>query len=164
MFPRLLVMLGALELLTQCSTSPRVWTYDYENGRTAMLVGDQAVPPANIPEAVLRAVAAGNNIRTKPYKWGGGHRHLDDHGYDCSGMVSYVLNKSGLADDVMTSKEFRRFGKSGEGDWITVYAKNGHAFIVVAGLRLDTHGDKGPRWTKDSRSLSGFRARHPAGL
>ena len=67
-----------------------------------------------------------------------------------------------------TSDELRHFGEKGEGDWITVYAKDGHAFIVVAGLRLDTSSaggrDRGPRWTTDSRSLRGFRARHPEGL
>lgn len=150
-------------LLTQCTAGKR-WTYHYKNGRTAVMVQDMAVPPGNIPETVMRAIAAGNSIRTKPYVWGGGHAHGEDRGYDCSGAVSYVLRNAGLTKDSMASNELRHFGRSGEGDWITVYAKRGHAFIVVAGLRLDTQGDNGPRWTRESRSISGFRARHPAGL
>ena len=29
-------------------------------------------------------------------------------------------------------------GKKGEGEWITVYANGGHAYVVIAGLRFDT--------------------------
>lgn len=164
---RLVLIVTTSVLLVQCSGS-RVWTYDYENGKTSLLLGNQAVPPANLPEAVMRAISAGNQIKDKPYCWGGGHRHFDDKGYDCSGAVSYVLHHAGVLDTPGTSRDLRKFGKGGEGDWITVYAKKGHAFVVVAGLRFDTSGsdgsDRGPRWTKDSRSLRGFRARHPEGL
>jgi hypothetical protein len=165
---RAVLICGFTVLLVQCSSSPRVWTYNYENGKTSLLLQDQAVPPANIPEPVLRAIAAGNNIKDKPYRWGGGHRKIEDTGYDCSGTVSYVLHHAGLLNSPTTSDGLRHFGDKGEGEWITVYAKDGHAFIVVAGLRLDTSGsdgrDRGPRWTKHSRSLHGFRARHPEGL
>ena len=165
---RLLLCLGGSLLLVQCSSSPKRWVYTYENGKTSLLLKDQAVPPANIPEKVLKAVSAGNQIKDKPYRYGGGHAKFDDKGYDCSGSVSYVLHHAGLLDSPTTSDELRHFGEKGEGDWITVYAKDGHAFIVVAGLRLDTSSaggrDRGPRWTTDSRSLRGFRARHPEGL
>jgi hypothetical protein len=36
--------------------------------------------------------------------------------------------------------------------------------VVIAGLRLDTAGGKGPRWHAAKRSRAGFTARHPAGL
>lgn len=165
---RFLVILVLPLLLVQCSSGPRVWSYNYENGRTCLLLGKQAVPPANIPERVMRAVAAGNHLRDKPYRWGGGHAKTEDAGYDCSGAVSYVLRQAGLISQATTSGQLRHFGNKGEGDWITVYAKDGHAFIIVAGLRLDTSGsdgsDKGPRWTTAPRSIRGFRARHPEGL
>lgn len=165
---RLVLIVTASLSLVQCSSGPRVWTYDYQNGRTSLLLGNQAVPPTNLPEAVMRAISAGNQIKDKPYCWGGGHRHFDDKGYDCSGAVSYVLHHAGVLDTPSTSRDLRKFGKGGEGDWITVYARKGHAFVVVAGLRFDTSGsdggDRGPRWTKDTRSLRGFRARHPEGL
>lgn len=165
---RLLLLVGTSLLLVQCSSGPRVWTYNYENGKTSLLLKDQAVPPANLPEPVMKMIAAGNKIKDKPYRWGGGHRKIEDSGYDCSGAVSYVLHHAGLLNCPTTSDELRRFGEKGEGEWVTVYAKDGHAFVVVAGLRLDTSSasgrDKGPRWTMDSRSLRGFKARHPEGL
>ena len=56
------------------------------------------------------------------------------------------------------------------GQWITVYTNPGHAFAVIAGLRLDTSaagdrsGLKGPRWRPVLRSTSGFHRRHPVGF
>jgi hypothetical protein len=67
----------------------------------------------------------------------------------------------------MPSKAFRRYGSSGEGEWISVYARKGHVFLVVAGLRLDTGytgEDEGPRWTTRSRPASGCVIRHPEGV
>ena len=165
---RTLTLLCLSLLLVQCSSGPRVWTYNYQDGKTSMLIANEAVPQANIPHSVLRAVAAGNRLKNKPYCYGGGHRCFEDRGYDCSGTVSYVLHEAGLLREPTTSDELRHFGDSGEGKWMTIYAKKGHAFIVVAGLRLDTTGsggrDVGPRWTTNSRSIKGFKARHPAGL
>ena len=165
---RFLLLAFASMLLVQCSSGPRVWTYNYKDGETSLLIGKEAVAQANIPHPVQKAISAGNKLRDKPYCYGGGHAHFDDKGYDCSGTVSYVLHEAGLIKEPTTSGELRHFGSSGEGRWITVYAKDGHAFIVVAGLRLDTSSsggrDEGPRWTMHSRSIRGFRARHPEGL
>ena len=33
----------------------------------------------------------GNQLRWKPYRYGGGHKTFFDRGYDCSGTISYVL-------------------------------------------------------------------------
>lgn len=169
MFFRFAGLLVVCLCLTQCSsTKKRAYSYDYKSGKTCLLLGDQAVPPANLPEKVMKAIAAANRIKDKPYRRGGGHAKIEDSAYDCSGSVSYVLHHAGLLDKPMPSSGFRKFGKKGEGDWITIYAKSGHAFLVIAGLRFDTGGngyrDKGPRWTDDTRSLKGFQARHPPGL
>ena len=56
-----------------------------------------------------------------------------------------------------------------KGRWITVYANAGHAYAVIAGLRLDTAGDDGidetgPRWHAELLTNEGFIARHPAGF
>ena len=59
---------------------------------------------------------------------------------------------------------FAKWGLAGEGAWITVYANAGHAYAVVAGLRWDTSGGKGPRWHEDMRSPDGYKARHWEGL
>lgn len=131
------------------------------------LVNGLAVAPPDAPEVVRRAVAAGNRLQKMPYKWGGGHAKLNDDGYDCSGTVSYVLRESGLMKDQMTSRGFFNYGQSGEGDWITVWVRDGHVFMIVGGLRLDTGGSStrtGPRWKTKSRSYKGLVPRHPAGL
>jgi hypothetical protein len=72
----------------------------------------------------------------------------------------------------MSSSDFRRFGARGQGKWITVYARNGHTFALIAGLRLDTtpyntmrrDHNWAPRWQATPREPRGFEARHPAGL
>jgi hypothetical protein len=102
-----------------------------------------------------------------PYKWGGGHAHHHDTGYDCSGMASYVLREAGLLNGSLTSKGFLDYGKRGEGKWITIYVRDGHVFLTVAGLRLDTGGSSnrsGPRWRPETRQVKGNYVRHPRGL
>jgi len=63
---------------------------------------------------------------------------------------------------------------------MTVYTNPGHAYAVIAGLRLDTSAafvsrarssrkfakaaEKGPRWRPSRRPSRGFTARHPVGL
>ena len=139
-------------------------------GNQARLQGNLALAPANAPIAVKRAIWAANQLRTKPYRYGGGHRTFHDSGYDCSGTVSYALAGAGLVRVPMMSKEFRRYGHRGRGKWITIYARNGHSFAVIAGLRLDTtsltnHSRRwAPRWQATDRMPRGFEARHPVGL
>jgi hypothetical protein len=66
----------------------------------------------------------------------------------------------------MPSGSFMNWGDSGPGQWITLYANDGHIFMTVAGLRFDTSGrsDSGSRWQSDMRSSSGYSVRHPPGL
>ena len=160
-------LLSVFVVLTSCSSGKREWQYVKKGSRTAIVIDGKAVPPANIPHAALRAVAAGNELVGKPYRKGGGHKSFNDSAYDCSGTVSYLLHQAGCLNSPTTSGAFRSFGSKGEGKWITVYAKNGHTFIVVAGLRMDTgyNGSReGPKWTTKSRPIKGYVARHPAGL
>jgi hypothetical protein len=144
------------------------YTYVYRSGQTARIASNgRAVAPPHAPAKVKRAIQAGNELQGKPYVFGGGHRRMYDRGYDCSGTVSYVLNRIGLLRGSMPSKGFLKYGRKGEGDWMTVYAKNGHVFLVVAGLRLDTGGSNGrtgPRWKTHARTTRGFHLRHPPGL
>jgi hypothetical protein len=142
----------------------------------AKVVNGKAIAPSDAPPEVKALIAAANRIVTKPYKWGGGHAKVEDTGYDCSGTVSYVLIKSGLLKgSPLDSTGFMSWATTGRGKWITTYANSGHAFMVVAGLRLDTgyrdaYSKKwgaapgsGPRWGKP-RKTSGFTVRHPAGF
>jgi cell wall-associated NlpC family hydrolase len=125
-----------------------------------------AVAPAGAPEQVVDAIAAANRITNKPYKWGGGHGRWRDSGYDCSGTVSYVLHAAGLLKVARASGGLMSYGERGKGDWISIYANGGHAYMVIAGLRFDTsgRGEEGPRWRLERRSGRGYVKRHPAGL
>ena len=123
--------------------------------------------PVDAPEAVKRAVAAGNHIAGRPYIYGGGHRVIEDRGYDCSGTASYLLCHAGLLRAPIPSDDFRHYGESGPGKWITIYARRGPVFTVVGGLRMDTgyNGQgEGPRWSTMSRPAKGCVLRHPPGL
>jgi hypothetical protein len=138
-------------------------------GNCAVLRNGIAYAPSRAPANVKNAIWAVNSLRRKPYVWGGGHRSFSDYGYDCSGSVSYALHYAGLLDAPIPSSDFMRYGERGRGRWITVYARHGHTFAVIAGLRLDTTdlrsgGDVGPRWYADGRDARGFETRHPMGM
>lgn len=138
--------------------------------RAKLLSNGQAAAPADAPEEVQQAIWAANRIIGLPYVYGGGHQRFEDDGYDCSGTVSYALHGGGLIDTPMDSGTFMKWADAGKGDWITVYTNPGHAYVVIAGLRLDTsaagdpRGGKGPRWRPNLRTNRGFRARHIDGL
>jgi peptidoglycan hydrolase-like protein with peptidoglycan-binding domain len=125
-----------------------------------------AIAPASAPEQVKQIIAAGNQIATKPYKYGGGHAKFDDTGYDCSGSVSFALHGGGLLEQALPSGGFVDWGEAGPGQWVTIYAHSGHMFMVVAGLRFDTSGrtKNNTRWQTEMRSPAGYTVRHPAGL
>jgi hypothetical protein len=166
----ILLALPVIGALSSCSSQVKARqpvSYRFQHGRTAMLKNGIAYAPRRSPAAVKKAIAAGNRLQRMPYKWGGGHAHLKDNGYDCSGTVSYVLREAGLLRGSLTSKGYFEYGRKGTGDWITVYVRNGHVFMTVAGLRLDTGGTNnstGPRWKTATRQGRGHVMRHPSGL
>lgn len=167
--PRLCSIAFAIAALSlaACSSSTKEYRYKYVEGKTAVLNGRYAMIPKDAPEPVKRAIAAGNRLIGKPYIYGGGHRRIEDVGYDCSGTASYVLYHAGLIGGTMASDEFRSYGKSGAGKWITLYARRGHVFTVIAGLRLDTgyNGQgEGPQWSARPRPIKKAVMRHPPGL
>jgi hypothetical protein len=143
-----------------------------EGFKAVRLPDGRAAAPAQAPAEVQEAIWAANEIVGKPYSYGGGHnRTFKDSGYDCSGTVSYALNGAGLLKTPLDSGSFMAWGKKRKGDWITVYANSGHAYAVIAGLRLDTSAagervssGKGPRWRSNARRQAGFVARHPRGF
>ena len=138
--------------------------------RARIVARGRAAAPENAPERVKEAIWAANRIIGKPYRYGGGHASFQDSGYDCSGTVSYALRGAGLVKSPLNSSGFMSWGRRGKGRWITVYTNPGHAYVVIAGLRLDTSaaddpgGRKGPRWRPLRKSNSGFAARRPSGL
>ena len=71
------------------------------------------------------------------------------------------------------------WGERGAGAWITVYANGGHAYAVIAGLRLDTSAasvtrtntrkfkkalERGPRWRPTTALAQGLQGPPPARL
>ncbi len=134
-----------------------------------LLPSGRAVAPPSAPPSVKAMIEAANRIRHRPYRWGGGHRSWRSRGYDCSGSVSYVLHVGGLLESPLDSRGFMRWGDPGAGQWVRIYANDGHVFAVIAGLRWDTSmtteaDGHGPGWSEEMRSRGGFRLRHPLGV
>jgi peptidoglycan hydrolase-like protein with peptidoglycan-binding domain len=115
---------------------------------------------------VARVIAAGDEIATRPYVWGGGHGSFVSAGYDCSGSVSYALHGGGLLSSPEDSTGLESYGEAGPGKYITIYANSEHAFMVIDGRRFDTVAlaETGSRWSDSMTSTAGFVARHPDGL
>ena len=85
------------------------------------------------------------------------------HGALCT-KVSRYAERTYHPSRVLTP--LKRVGKKGEGRWITLYIRNGHVFMTVAGLRLDTGGrgsSEGPLWKPETRQGKGHFMRHPRG-
>jgi hypothetical protein len=139
-------------------------------GLQAKIVDGIAYAPELAPDAVKQAIWTGNQIVGMPYRYGGGHKDFQDTGYDCSGTVSFALHGGGLLNRPRDSSGFARFGVAGGGQWITIYTNPGHAYVTIAGIRLDTsaaddpRGAKGPQWRMLRRSNRGYRTRHPLNL
>ena len=140
----------------------------------ATLVDGRVIAPASAPTRVKRVIEAANRLVEKPYVYGGGHKSFSsalDRGYDCSGAVSYALYGGRFLRSPLPSGALMNWGSEGPGNWISVYAHGGHAYIVVAGLRFDTSmrdpdapgPSSGPRWSRTLRESDAFVARHPRG-
>ena len=139
-------------------------------GTRARYIAGLAAAPMAAPAAVQQIVWAGNQIVGLPYIWGGGHASFNSPGYDCSGTVSYALHGGSLLTTPEDSSEFMGWGSHGAGRWVTVFSNEGHAYMTVAGLRLDTSAaddpsnQQGPRWRPLRQENSGFTVRHPLGV
>jgi cell wall-associated NlpC family hydrolase len=126
-----------------------------------------AVPPAAAPPAVKILIWTANRLIGLPYRYGGGHVSFSSNAYDCSGAVSYALHAAGLLAYPEDSSALMHWGARGPGAWITVYTNPTHAWMTVAGIRLDTSpvndpvGLPGPRWRPGLEWTKSFRVRHP---
>jgi len=139
-------------------------------GHTARIVSGFAAAPMDAPAPVKEILWAGNAIVGLPYIYGGGHASFISPGYDCSGTVSYALHGAELLETPMDSSEFMSWEQTGIGAWVTVFANAEHAYMTVAGVRLDTSSAddpsnlQGPRWRPLRQSNEGYAVRHPLGL
>jgi hypothetical protein len=157
---------------------PGLWTGPEVPGDEAVLLDDgTAAAPADAPEQVKQAIWAANSLQGLPYRYGGGHNLKFDvqKGADCSGTVSFALHAAGVLKTPLDSGSLMKWGERGKGEWITVHTNRGHAYAVIAGLRLDTSVagmsrskgvaasafERGPRWRPAPRSGRGFVKRHP---
>jgi len=151
--------------------------------RARILPDGSAAAPANAPAPVKAAIAAANQIHTKPYPEPDTHYDANlAHpwpAYDCSGSTSYVLWKAGVhGPSAEVSGSLMSWGATGPGQWITVYANTTHTWIAIAGLAFDTSSSgnppswqppgSGPRWrpnpTGNFADGLSYVARHPPGL
>jgi peptidoglycan hydrolase-like protein with peptidoglycan-binding domain len=145
-------------------------------GKVRINADGTATAPADAPPVVQEMVAAANQLIDKPYMVGGGHGTWNDSAYDCSGAVSYVLHGGGLLSSAEDSTGLESYGSPGPGQWVTIYADAGHAFIVIAGRAFDTANfggpnipaGSGPRWrsnpTGNLADGGSYLVRHPPGL
>ncbi len=137
-------------------------------GTATLLSSGLAGAPVDAPRSVKRAIRFANKIVDLPYRLGGGHRlpWKVDNAYDCSGTVSWALHGARLLRSPVPSGNFRRWGETGVGQWISVYYNAGHMYAVIAGLRLDTSQvpGSGPGWSTTMVSSAGYAVRHAPGL
>jgi cell wall-associated NlpC family hydrolase len=139
-------------------------------GMTARFVDGLAAAPEGVPAVIQDVIWAGNEVIGLPYIYGGGHSSFVSPGYDCSGTVSFALHGANLLAAPADSSEFEAWGSHGAGRWVAIFANAGHAYMTVAGLRLDTSPAEdpasleGPRWRPLRQSNAGFIVRHPLGL
>jgi len=139
-------------------------------GMLARYVDGLAAAPMSAPASVQEMIWAGNQLIGLPYIYGGGHQSFISPGYDCSGTVSFALHGGGLLQTPEDSSELALWGSHGAGRWVTIFANGGHAYMTIAGLRLDTSAaddpsnQQGPRWRPLRPANEGYTVRHPLGL
>jgi cell wall-associated NlpC family hydrolase len=139
-------------------------------GTRAKVINGQAAAPMSAPASVQAMIWQANKIIGLPYIFGGGHASFTARGYDCSGTVSFALHGADLLSTPEDSSEFESWGGGGIGQWVTIFANAGHAYMDIAGIRLDTSAaddpsdQQGPRWRPLRHANSGYTVRHPVSL
>jgi cell wall-associated NlpC family hydrolase len=139
-------------------------------GSRARYVNGLAAAPMAAPAPVQQMIWSANQIIGLPYVYGGGHASFISPGYDCSGTVSFALHGATLLATPEDSSELETWGSHGIGRWVSIFSNPGHAYMTVAGMRLDTSAaddpsnQQGPRWRPLRQGNEGFTVRHPLGL
>ncbi len=140
-------------------------------GTRARYVEGLAAAPMAAPAQIQEIIWGANQIIGLPYIYGGGHNaSFISPGYDCSGTVSFALHGAALLTAPEDSSEFMSWGSAGQGRWVTIFSNPEHAYMTVAGLRLDTSSaddpsnQQGPRWRPLRHANSSYTVRHPLGL
>ncbi len=134
-----------------CSPTATVGSAPITNGPTGRILPNGiAEAPRDAPPQVRKMIAAGNAIVDTFYsqeRRPGMLDHVQDS-YDCSGSTDFVLYNGGFSDSPAVNPYgtatagdatmLDSFGLPGRGRWVDVFWSSAHAFIIVAGLALDT--------------------------
>ena len=117
--------------------------------------------------SVARVIAAGDEIATRPYVYGGGHGSFQSTGYDCSGSVSYALHGAGLLSSPEDSTGLESYGEPGPGQATSRSTRTPNTrswwWTANASTRSPWQ-ETGSRWSNRMTSTAGFVVRHPAGF
>lgn len=118
---------------------------------------------------VKRMVDRMDDINAKgwPYVYGGGHGSFAGP-YDCSGLVSAVLNAGGFLGSPVTTDGLKVFGEGGDGKVITIgvrgsSGRNAHTMMKLGNRYLESGSGHGARWVGGWSGNFPIH-RHPAGF
>ena len=147
------------------TTDPAATTGSTSSTTVSTAGAVSSTAPPDVQAGLDEMVQAADDIATLPYIWGGGHGSWVSPGYDCSGSVSYVLHAAGLLSVPEDSSELESYGAPGPGQYVTIYADAGHAWMTINGERFDTVAlsEDGSRWATGGGEFAGYIVRHPIG-
>jgi hypothetical protein len=169
----------------QAQTSTPIRLIEGGIARLAPDDGHLALIPAGVPAVVAAMLIAGNELQDLPYGPGGHPDPLGASEQDCSSTINYVLYRAGVRPlreierENPLAQDYVGWGSPGPGRWVTIYATDAptaHAFVTIAGLRLDTshngtdvgpnRDQDGPRWRLFDQipTWAHWSVRHPPGL
>ncbi len=148
------------------TTSTAAGTTSTDTTSTTPIGSSTTATSPGLQTAISEMINAADSIATLPYIWGGGHGSWVSPGYDCSGSVSYVLHAAGLISIPEDSSGLMSYGAPGPGQYITINANPGHAWMTIDGRRFDTVAlsEGGSRWGNGGGEFAGFVVRHPVGF
>ncbi|MCW3033816.1 MAG: Lytic transglycosylase catalytic [Solirubrobacterales bacterium] len=175
---------GAIEAM-QARTSTPVRLVPGNRARLAPADGHLALIPSDLPATVQAMLIAGNELQGLPYGPGGHPDPANAYEEDCSSTINYILYRAGvrplaeIVRDNPLAQDYVKWGASGPGRWVTIYATDiptPHVFATIAGLRIDTshngtdvgpnRDQDGPRWRLFGQTpgWAHWSIRHPPGL
>lgn len=119
----------------------------------------------------IKAAAGALTKRHIPYVWGGGHGSIESapSSLDCSGAVSWVLNKAGILKTPLTSGSMGEVLKPGPGA-VTVFYNADHTFMKIGDEYWGTSvgdsgkGGLGPHDAPSASYLAQYNVGHVPGL
>jgi len=117
---------------------------------------DKAIAAANkeirkwAPLARMKRAMDGIDAKHFKYVYGGGHGSFSGP-YDCSGLVSAILNAGGFLDSPITTDGLKTFGEAGDGKQITIgvrgsTGRSAHTMMKLGDRFLESGSGHGAQW------------------